>query len=124
MKTYPNADLSFKPAPGQTVEQFLKISADKFIDQATNLAVTLDGKPIQVSEANRYATNAFSIIGNKELGNYLDLNVTGKLQSAVSDGYFVTVENLPIGDHKLKVHAEIPQKGIITDVTYTIKVRN
>ena len=124
IKSYPNADANFKPAPGQSVEQFLKISADKFIDQATNLVATLDGKPIQISDANRQPTNVFSFTGNKDLGNYLDLGVTGKPQSAVSDGYWVTIDKLPVGDHQLKVHAEIPQQGIVTDVTYTIKVRN
>jgi len=123
IKTYPNADTSFKPAPGQTVEQFLKISADKLMDQATNLSVKLDGKAIAITDANRFATNVFSITGNKDLGNYLELGITGKQQSAVSDGYFVTIDKLPVGDHELIVHAEIPQKGIKTDVTYTISVR-
>ena len=118
---YPCPD--FKPAPGQSVESFLSQGAKTTIDQAQNLFVTLDGSPIRVTKASRYATRLFQFTGNKDLINCLDPCITGFAQSAVSDGYWIMLRNLLPGKHVLHIHGELAGSGFVTDVTYYILVK-
>ncbi len=122
IRSYPSLDPSFKPAPGQSVEVFLKRESGKFINQVTEKRAFLDGKPIAITIVNRIGSGLFSVKGNKDLVNCLDC-VTGKNQSAVSDGYWVAFKDLSKGQHILRVTAEVPQQGIKLDATYNLNVR-
>ena len=114
---------SGKPKPGQTIEQFLKNKADVAIDQAANFKVDFDLERIEITEKNRIPTNLFYFKGHKSLATCVDPCVTGQIQSAVSDGYWLFFENLTPGKHILTVHAEIPATGEVVDVVYKIFVR-
>lgn len=120
LSKYPCA--SFSSVPNFTLEQVLQADADKFIDQATNMKVVLDGAPIRISNANRYNTNAFSVRGQSDLSSCLDVCISGQPQTAVSDGYWLFLKGLSRGKHILTVHAEILQTGIVVDVKYIINV--
>jgi hypothetical protein len=122
IKNYPSPDPSFRPARGQTVEQFLKLESSQFISQVTEKRATLDGRPIAITEVNRLSTGLFPVKGNQDLVNCLDC-VTGQVQSGVSDGYWVALKDLGRGNHILRITAQVPQKGIQLDVTYNINVR-
>lgn len=123
IKTYPSTDLNAKPVLGQSVDQFLRLSADNFIKMAVNVSVRLDGKQMSADDIKRLTTDLFAIKGNKDLVNFLDLGITGKDQSALSDGFWFVAKDLSKGQHTLVTHAEVPGKRIITDVTYNINVR-
>jgi hypothetical protein len=120
---YPCPDALFKPAKGQSVESFLIEGARNAIDQAQNLQVTLDGVPIKITKANRYATRIFHFTGSKDLVNCLDPCITGFTQPAVSDGYWIMLNKLRPGQHKLHFHGEIPSVGYVVDVTYLLIVK-
>ena len=122
LKSYPSPDPAFKPAPGQSIDQFLKREASTFVSQVTDKRVYLDGKPINITGDNRFSTNLFTVKGNKDLVNCLDC-ITGNNQSAISDGYWVAVKDLGKGNHTLQVIAEAPKQGIKVDATYHINVR-
>ena len=120
LSKYPCA--SFSSVPGASIEQILQADADKFIDQATNMKVLLDGAAIKISNANRYATNVFSVKGQADLSNCIDACITGQQQTAVSDGYWLFLRGLSRGKHTLTIHAEILQTGVVIDVKYIINV--
>lgn len=123
LKEYPSVNIDQNPKPGQTVEQFLKIEAAKYINLATNMKVVLDRDLIKITNANRVATDLFYFKGNKDLAGCVGQAVTGQLQVGVSDGYWLVIENLSPGRHTLHTHAEILHSGIVPDVYYDIVVR-
>ncbi len=123
LKNDPCPGVIITPVPGEAIFKVLTDGVDAYIDQATALQVTLDGKPIAITEANRVATDLFYFTGNKELFNCLGSCVTGELQPAASDGYWVALPYLSRGRHQLRIHSEIPQHSIVNDVTYHITVR-
>ncbi|MEO6132634.1 MAG: hypothetical protein ABIQ02_12360 [Saprospiraceae bacterium] len=123
LRDYPGAYLHGLPAPGQSVEQFLKIEAANYINQATNMKAVLDGRIVKITKQNRFATDQFYFKSNKDLKNCMDATLTGQPQVAVSDGYWIILQKLNPGRHTLRVHAEILQTGIVIDVVYNLFVR-
>lgn len=123
IRTYPSTDPNAKPARGQSVNEYLVNSADILIKQVTDVRVLLDGKQMDAVDIKRFSTDPFALKGNKDLINFLDLGITGNLQTAVADGFWFVADGLTKGKHLLVTHAEIPGKGIVSDVTYTINVR-
>ena len=119
---FPCPDTSFHPAPGQTLEDFLQEGAAAFIDLADNLSVTLDGDELNDPENYRFQTDLFQFTGNPDLTNCLDPCVTGQVQDAVSDGYWMMLKKLHHGNHTLHFYAEVPDYGFVVDVTYNITV--
>jgi len=119
---YPCPDPNFQPAPGQTLEEFLQEGAAAFIDLADNLSVTLDGQNINDEEDYRFPTDLFQFTGDPDLTNCLDPCVTGSLQDAVSDGYWIMLKKLHSGSHTLHFYGEVPDYGFEVDVTYNITV--
>ncbi|MEP6646139.1 MAG: hypothetical protein ABJC12_03555 [Saprospiraceae bacterium] len=122
LKDYPGAYLHEVPQPGQSIEKFLKTQAANYINQATNMKALLDGHSIKISNENRFATDQFYFKGNKDLKNCVDASLTGQPQVAVSDGYWITIQNLSPGKHTLRIHAEILSTGIVTDVIYNLTI--
>ncbi|MEO5906002.1 MAG: hypothetical protein ABIQ11_04715 [Saprospiraceae bacterium] len=122
IQSYPNPDANFKPAPGQSVEKFLKQEAASVINQPSEKKAFLDGKPISITASNRIATDVFTIKAEKELGECLEC-VNGETQIAVSDGYYLVIKGLARGKHTLRIQAKVPQEEVSVDVTYNITVR-
>ncbi len=106
----------------QSLEQLLKTEAKQYINQVTNMKVSLDDAPITISNENRVATGLFHITGNISLVNCLDACASEKNKPAVSDGYWLVIPRLEPGRHVLRVHAEILQDGTVVDVLYNIAV--
>jgi|SRR5687768_15744322 len=123
LSDYPCSDPSVRPSSGFSFEQFLLSGPDKFIDLATNFKVTLNGRPISITDNNRLTTNLFYVTGKADLTQCTDVCVTGQLQAAVSDGYWLVFSSLPAGKHVLRIHAEILRTGIVIDGYYNITVR-
>lgn len=119
---YSSKDTVQNSVPDQTIEQLLKVEAHNYINQATNMNVVLDGRPIRIGYNNRVASNLFSFTGNQDLSSCTQHTVTGQPQVAVSDGYWIILQNLAHGRHTLHTHAEILANGIVPDVYYDIYV--
>jgi hypothetical protein len=92
---------------------------------ATNLSVTLDGKPIK--NLQRVQSTVFAVALPEE--NVFDSPCAqfggvpaGIYSPAAGDGFYVLLDPLPVGPHTLHFHAKIPPKKFEEDVTYNITV--
>ncbi|MDQ3016988.1 MAG: hypothetical protein M3R25_09775 [Bacteroidota bacterium] len=122
LKKYPCDEQVTVIGSEQSLEQFLKREAKQYINQVTNIKVSLDDAPITISNENRVATELFHISGNATLVNCLDACASEKNKPAVSDGYWLVIPRLEPGRHVIRVHAEILQNGTVVDVLYNIAV--
>ncbi len=93
------------------------------IDGATNLSVTLDGKPVK--QIRRVRSEVFEVSMPPD-NVYVSLGITpcdpGVYSPAVDDGYYVHINPLEAGSHTLHMHAELPDSGFVLDVTYNLTV--
>jgi hypothetical protein len=118
LNDYPCPDPTFKPAPGQSLEEFLQSFATFVIDNVVEGSALLDGKAVPV---RRVATGAFSFTGAADW-NSLDACITGSPQLGASDGYWVTLDPLPVGEHTLILRSTSLFFGS-SEGTYTLKIR-
>lgn len=123
MKDYPAAYIDQTPRPGQTVEQYLKTEAHKYMNLATNLSAVLDNRPIKITNNNRIDSDLFFVTVNPQLQTCLEHSVSSQSLVAVTDGYWLILRNLSPGRHSLHVHAEILSTSIIPDTYYNFSVR-
>lgn len=98
----PNPD--FKPAPGQSLEDFLRADVGPYMDAVTLASATLDGKPLKV---RRVTSSLFGFTGAASLSAY-DPCITGSPQLGVSDGYWVAIEPPAPGTHTLQIRSSSP----------------
>ena len=120
--TYPCRKYSgFKPAPGQSLQEFLQFNAASMVNQAANMSVSLDGVRINDVVRYRVTTPLFYFIAAPEL-TCLDPCVTGELQPGLTDGYWVMLKPLSPGKHTLHYRGSYPKLGWVMDVTYEILV--
>jgi len=117
---YPCPDPTFQPAPGQSLEDFLAQGAQAFDNLVKNLAATIDGRSIDLSNV-RYTTGLVTFTGDPSLTATLDSCVTGSQQVGVADGWFVLLR-LSSGDHTLVVTATAPS-GHATSQTFLLHVQ-
>ena len=110
-------DPAFKPAPGQTLENFLITGVTPIIDGFTVHTAELDGRTLH---ERRITTDLFSFTGAADLVA-LDTCVTGSPQLGVSDGYFIFIEPLSVGQHTLHIHSELPGSSP-SDGTYNLTI--
>lgn len=108
----------FEPAAGQSLEDFLTDSAAAAIDGLTLTYASLDGKTLK---PRRVTTKVFGFTAAKDLGPGLDVCMTGSPQVAVSDGYWLTIDPLPRGDHVVQINLNGP--GGPASGTFNLKIR-
>ena len=117
---YPCPDPDFKPARGQSLEDFLTEGIKPIIDQFTNVQLFIDGVSAGNLLGQRVTTHLFQFTGNPDLTAVLDPCITGQPQDAVSDGYWVMVRPLPPGEHTLVVIDEIGDQRFTTTNIITV----
>ncbi len=115
---YPCPDPGFQPAPGQTMEDFLRAGAAFLIDGTTFASVTLDNKPLRL---RRVATGVFSFTAAASLQAY-DACLTGSPQLAVIDGLFAFIDPPSAGSHTLQVRVTNTYFGV-TEGTFILNVK-
>ena len=98
---YPCPDPAFKPASGQSLEEFLLQDIGPLIDGIVGVAAQLDGRSLTV---RRIKSQLFSFTAAASRLPF-DSCITGSPQLGVSDGYFVFIEPLPRGDHVLQLRS-------------------
>jgi hypothetical protein len=117
---YPCPDPTFKPAPGQSLFDFLSTGLTKINDSITVMEVTLDGKPIVDPLRYRFTSSRLSyFVGDTSLATSFDSCVTGSLQPAVVDDVFLLFKPLSRGQHVLTTHI-VNAEGHVFDRTRTI----
>jgi len=119
LNDYPCPDPAFRPAPGQTLYDFLLEGAASFIDTVYFLEVSIDGVAQPDMLRFRFTSDdLFQIQGDLSLQTALDSCVTGGPQPAVSDGYSFMVKPLAPGEHTLVWHVK-DTFGMTGDTTLT-----
>ena len=121
LNDYPCPDPTFQPAPGQSLEDFLTEGANFFIDQVSGLEVEVDGAPLQNLFDYRATSELFTFTGDPSLVAF-DACITGTPQSGVSDGYWVLLRPLAVGEHTIHFSGEIEVFGFEMDTTYHLTV--
>jgi hypothetical protein len=100
---WPCPDPSFKPAPGQSLYDFLSGDAKAFMDGVNRLEVSLDGRAIDDVLDYRFASESiFTLTGDPTFAA-LDPCVTGTPQPAIVNGFFMMFKPLDRGEHVLRV---------------------
>ncbi|MGQ0612727.1 MAG: hypothetical protein ACT4PV_03120 [Planctomycetaceae bacterium] len=103
---FPCPDPAFQPAPGQTLLAFLRGEADALMSLVIHLEAEIDGVPIPDLFNNRITTGLFSFTGHPSLTNF-DPCITGSPQQGLSDGYWILVNPLPVGTHRIHLRGRI-----------------
>jgi hypothetical protein len=107
MNDYPCPDPAFHPAPGQSLYNFLIDPITPAIDGVTGFAATLDGVTIvDPLSYRRTSRHVFLFKGDASLNPGFDTCVTGHLQEAVSDGYYLMFKPLSSGPHTIIVNGQ------------------
>jgi hypothetical protein len=114
---WPCPDPNFKPAPGQSLYDFLIADAKAFMDGVTALDVSLDGQAFSDVLRYRFHSNdLFTLTGDPSLQATFDPCITGSPQPAIVDGFFMMFKPLDPGAHVIHVHGTDVRGA---DKTYT-----
>jgi hypothetical protein len=117
LNDFPCPDPNFKPAPGQSLYDFLASGAKPIVDSVNEIDVALDGTALSDMLAYRVTSDdLFKVGGDVSLQQSLDGCITGAPQPAVSDGYFIMFKPLERGSHTIVTRATDTHG---TDVTLT-----
>ncbi len=103
--TYPCPDPKFRPAPGQSLYDFLIQTDLPIMDSVNLLEVSLDGRPFEDVLSYRFISDdLFLITGDTSLVQRVDPCITGSAQPAIVDGFFMMFKPLTTGQHTIRVH--------------------
>jgi len=107
LNSYPCPDPSFEPAPGQTLEEFLREGAVAYDNLYSDITATIDGHPVELG-GHRHTTEFFSNTVHPSLLSHIpDPCLTGTPQPAVGDGWYLVVV-LAAGQHQVRITAQNP----------------
>jgi hypothetical protein len=106
-----NVIATLDPTPEFNTIDKLKIAAAGFIDQATDLQASVDGVEIKDLKSLRAQSPPFKVKDNFTPDGIL---------TGVSDGYWVPLKPLSVGEHTIHFAAKGP---VDLDVTYHITVK-
>jgi hypothetical protein len=117
---YPCPDQAFEPAPGQSLEAFLREGAVAYNDLVRDLTVQWNGRAVDLAQ-HRHTGDLFYFQAHASLiGKLPDPCLQGTKQPGVSDGWWLMI--LPSrGSHSVRVRAVDPS-GDPVDFTYRFDV--
>lgn len=101
-------------------EADLRVCANGLLDEATDLSVAIDGKPVKNPGAYRAQSPLFRY-GPLPAGNYLSLP-PGTQSDAIAAGYSLLLSPLSVGVHRITVRASVPAFGVAVDARFIINV--
>jgi hypothetical protein len=123
LNDFPCPDPTFKPAPGQTLFDFLSIGAAQ--GQAQDVAevdASLDGNALKdVMSYHVSSDDLFSLTGDVSLQSF-DSCITGSRQPAVAASYFIVLKELEPGPHVFASRWVSPS-GAVQAQTVNLNVR-
>ena len=102
----------------------LRDQVKAIIDTATNLALEVDGRAVDLSR-NRFTSPVFAV--TLPADNLLQAvgcsdALPGTYKPVVDDGYYVALHPLPPGKHTIHFHGTLPDFGFTLDITYHLTV--
>jgi hypothetical protein len=103
---FPCPDPNFRPAPGQSLYDFLRVDPKNFMDGVTLLEVSLDGVPLVDPMAYRVHSEELVYFTGDPSMSAVDPCITGTEQPMVSDGFFMLFKPLSPGEHVIRVYGE------------------
>ncbi len=109
-----NVIATLDPTPEFNTINKLKKQAALYIDQATDLKASVDGVDIKNIQSLRAQSPPFQV---KD-----DLTPDGVL-TGVSDGYWVPLKPLSVGEHLIHFAAKVPAFNFETEVTYHVTIK-
>lgn len=112
--------LAFEPKAGESMETFLQRTANDFMPVLTDLFAEIDGVPVQNLQSYRAMSPLFTFSADYALKSLFDPCIIGRPQAGVSVGYWLLLEPLSPGVHKVRFGSPTWQQ----DVTYFITVQN
>ncbi len=101
----------------------LRAAAAPFIDAATNLSVTVDGKSVENLHRSKSGIFAVALPDDNLFDPFCGGPGTvppGIYSPAIDDGYYAQINALSPGVHIIKIHAE--SGAFVLDVTYNLNV--
>jgi hypothetical protein len=122
----PNAP-PFEPDPGQSLEDFLTNGnanypgARDVEDNPQELVATVDNVPLRNLAGYRATSRLFYFKADSSYVGGGDPCINGRLQPAVSDGYWIMLTPLPPGTHTIQFTG-IGSDGFTAGVKYNLKV--
>jgi hypothetical protein len=119
LNDFPCPDPTFKPAPGQSLFDFLLTGAMAGNADIAEIDVTLDGQPL--NDILSYHVDSKDLMffkGDLSLQPTLDSCITGGFQPAAVDAFFVLFKPLPRGHHTI-TRRVVTTKGVVTGPTTT-----
>jgi hypothetical protein len=119
---WPCPDPSFRPAPGQSLYDFLIADAKAFMDGVNRLEVSLDGQAFSDVLSYRFhSQDLFELTGDLSLQARFDPCITGSPQPAIVDGFFMMFKPLEPGLHTIRVFGT-DVRGADKTYTYHLNV--
>ncbi|HVU02149.1 MAG TPA: hypothetical protein VHE30_10365 [Polyangiaceae bacterium] len=103
----------------QRTEAFVR-SQVTFVEQATNLRAEVDGIPVLAPKL--YLERSKTISTTLPADNIYGLPAGQVLDPGADEGYYIGVQALTPGSHKIHFHGELPG-GFVQEVTYDLTVR-
>lgn len=125
MNDFPCPDPTFKPAPGQSLYDFLISAIAPLIDGEPSdaFAVTLDGVAVHDPLSyRRQSQHVFLFKGNTSLNPGFDTCVTGHIQEAVADGFYLMFQPLAPGHHTILVNGH-DMHGVAVTLTEELTIQ-
>lgn len=102
---------------GETEDE-LRACVEEALPQFTNVSADIDGKPVNALEKYRVISGLFDF--TLPTDNIFGLP-PGEYQ-AVIGGYFLMHTPFSVGQHVVRFHDELPEIGLVSDVTYMLSV--
>jgi hypothetical protein len=119
---WPCPDPNFRPAPGQSLYDFLIADAKAFMDGVDQLEVSLDGQAFtDVLSYRFHSHDLFTLTGDPSLQATFDPCITGSPQPAIVDGFFMMFKPLDPGSHTIRVFGT-DARGANKTYTYYLTV--
>lgn len=106
-------------------EEELRAGAAAMMDDATDLALEIDGVSLRHPEQFRTQSPVFSVtFPDNNVFQHFDCDVpAGTYDLFVDDGYYVMVKPLASGEHTIHFHGSVPSADFTLDITYYITVK-
>lgn len=124
MNDYPCPDPTFRPAPGQSLYDFLIAPIEPLFEGETGFEISVDGVaiPDPLENHRRTSKHVFLFKGDTSMRDNFDPCVTGHFQEAVSDGFYLTFKPFAPGVHTIVVNGH-DMEGTPVTLTEQLTVR-
>jgi hypothetical protein len=119
---YPCPDPTFHPAPGQSLFDFLIEPVTPIFDGYTGVVITFDGVDIVDPLSYRFTSDDLFLFKGDVSMQAFDSCITGRIQPAVSDGFYLPFKPMVRGAHTIVIDAH-DMTGVPVTLTWHLIIR-